>query len=256
MSEIKPRVSALYRYPVKGFSGEKLKSVVLSPEQTFPADRKFAVENGPSGFDPAAPKWLSKSKFLCLMRNAKLAALRTQYNDRSGNFTASMNGMTLVEASLHTEAGRAAIEYALQEFMGGEARGPLKVLEAPGHSFSDVAAKVVHIINLGTIAELAEAAHKPLHPVRFRANLYLEDLKPWSEFDLIGKKIRAGGVTLKVTKRVERCAAVDVDPDTAQRDTELPQTIWRKTGDTDCGIYASVIEGGAINEGDRIEILD
>ena len=155
-----------------------------------------------------------------------------------------------------TEAGRAAIEYALQEFMGGEARGPLKVLEAPGHSFSDVAAKVVHIINLGTIAELAEAAHKPLHPVRFRANLYLEDLKPWSEFDLIGKKIRAGGVTLKVTKRVERCAAVDVDPDTAQRDTELPQTIWRKTGDTDCGIYASVVEGGAINEGDRIEILD
>ena len=43
------------------------------PGQTLPADRLYAIENGPSGFDPAAPGYLPKSRFLMLMRNERLA---------------------------------------------------------------------------------------------------------------------------------------------------------------------------------------
>ncbi len=38
-----------------------------------------------------------------------------------------------------------AAALAVQEFMGGEARGPLKVLEAPGHSFS-TASPFFHLV--------------------------------------------------------------------------------------------------------------
>ncbi len=107
------KVQAIYRYPVKGLSGEKLKSVALGAGETFPADRRFALENGPSGFDPAAPKWQPKIKFLCLMRNAKLAALQARYQDKTGHLAVAYNGTSLVEASLHTEAGRAAIDDVL-----------------------------------------------------------------------------------------------------------------------------------------------
>ena len=93
-------IVSLYRYPVKGLSGEKLKSVTLQPDATFPADRAFAIENGPSGFDPAAPSWQPKIKFLCLMRNAKLAALETLYDDASGVLVVSRSGEPLVEESL------------------------------------------------------------------------------------------------------------------------------------------------------------
>src|ERR1700694_5707914 len=85
-----PRVASLYRYPVKGLSGEKLTSVNLAVGHTFSMDRAFA--NGPSGFEPAAPQWQSKIKFLCLMRNARLAALSTRYYDASGMLTIEQDG--------------------------------------------------------------------------------------------------------------------------------------------------------------------
>lgn len=250
------RIVSLYRYPVKGLSAERLKAVSLGPDETFPMDRAFAIENGPSGFDPAAPSWQPKIKFLCLMRNAKLAALETNYDDASGTLSVIKDGVPMVEASLKSEAGRAAIEYFFQDFMGREARGPVKVLEAPDHSFSDVAAKVAHIVNMETVTDLAAAIGKDVHPLRFRANIYLEGWEPWSEFELIGKTIRAGGVEMKITKRVVRCAATEVNPETAVRDIDLPEAIWRKTGQNDLGIYARIVTGGKISPGDKVEVLD
>src|SRR3712207_8612823 len=45
----------------------------------------------------------------------------------------------------------------------------------------------------------------------FRGNIHIEGLKPWGEFDLVGKVLTApSGVRLKVTKRIERCAATNV----------------------------------------------
>ena len=41
------RVAALYRYPVKGMSPEPLENVGLTAGEFFPADRKYAIENGP-----------------------------------------------------------------------------------------------------------------------------------------------------------------------------------------------------------------
>ncbi|MBX3532960.1 MAG: MOSC domain-containing protein [Xanthobacteraceae bacterium] len=250
------RIVSLYRYPVKGLSGEKLKNVSLGVGETFPADRSFAIENGPSGFDPVAPNWQPKIKFLCLMRNAKLAALETNYDDTSGTLTVIKDGVPMVEASLKSEAGRAAIEYFFHDFMGREARGALKVLESPGHSFSDVSAKVAHVVNLATVRDLSASVGREIHPLRFRANIYLEGWAPWSEFDLIGKTIRAGSVDLKITKKVVRCAATEVNPENAERDIDVPEAIWRKTGETDLGVYARVVTAGNLAEGDSVEMLD
>lgn len=250
------RVASLYRYPVKGFSGEKLKSVSLEKGATFPADRAFAIENGASGFDPAAPTWQPKIKFLCLMRNAKLAALQTLYDDANGVFAVAKDGAPMVEASLKTEAGRAAIEYFFHDFMGGEARGPLRVIEAPNHSFSDVSAKVAHIVNLASLKDLGASIGRELHPLRFRANIYVDGWKPWIENDLVGKTLTIGGVTFKGTKLTVRCAATEVNPETAERDVDVPEALWRKIGNTDCGFYASIVAPGKISEGDEVRILD
>jgi uncharacterized protein YcbX len=47
--------SAIYRYPVKGLSPDRLSRTTLVAGQTIPCDRLYAVENGPSGFDPRTP---------------------------------------------------------------------------------------------------------------------------------------------------------------------------------------------------------
>jgi MOSC domain-containing protein YiiM len=53
-------------------------------------------------------------------------------------------------------------------------------------------------------------------------------------------------------KRIVRCAAVNVDPDTAARDLNIPYALMRRLGHADCGIYAEVISGGNIAAGDAI----
>src|SRR3954464_6358390 len=75
------KIRAIHRYPVKGLSPEPLARTTLSVRQTVPFDRMYAIENGPSGFDPDNPGYLPKQRFLMLMRNARLAELRTAFDD-------------------------------------------------------------------------------------------------------------------------------------------------------------------------------
>jgi len=250
------RIAALYRYPVKGLSAEQLPAVALGIGETFPADRAFALENGPSGFDLAAPTWQPKIKFLCLMKNAKIAALSTRYDDASARLIVAKDGRTLVEANLHEVAGRAVIERFFQDYMGSEARGPVRVLNAPGHSFSDVARKVVSIINLESVRTLEASIGRKVHPLRFRGNLYVEGWPAWAEVGLVGRDLQIGSTRLQVVKMIKRCAATQVDPETAARDIDVPDALYRLTGEDDCGIYAEVTAAGRIAEGDPIKIID
>jgi hypothetical protein len=252
ISEAVPRIAALYRYPVKGLSAEPLESVRLAPGGGVPGDRAYAIENGPSGFDPAAPRFFPKANFLMLMRNERLAALATRFDQNTRVLTIARDGEALATGNLDTDAGRRAIEAFFAEHMADELRGPPKVLSAPGHSFDDCGTPLVSLINLASLADLEAHVGAPVHPLRFRGNLYVEGLPAWREFDLVGTRIRIGGVLLEASERINRCAATNVDPKTAARDLAVPRTLLAAYGHSDCGIYLNVIEGGEIGVGDAL----
>jgi uncharacterized protein YcbX len=247
-----PEITGIYRYPVKGLTPERLDRAALSPCQTLVADRRYAIENGPSGFDPAEPKWLAKPHFLMLQRDEWLAPLQTHFDDASHVLTIRHNGMVAAQGDLETAEGRAAIERFFAARFEGRIKGPPKVLTSPGHSFSDVARKVVSIINLASVRAIENMVGHPVHPLRFRANLYVEGWPAWHEFELLDRTLAIGDVRLKVVKRIVRCAAVNVDPDTGERDLAIPQALQRRLGHGDCGIYAEVTVGGSIAVGDAI----
>src|ERR1700730_1000380 len=130
-------IRAIYRYPVKGLSAEALAVAALAPGETLAGDRRYAIENGPSGFDPAAPAYLPKQRFLMLMKNQRLARLDTGFEEASQVLAIRENGREAARGDLRTGAGRAAIEGFFAGFCGDELRGPPRILEARGHSFSD-----------------------------------------------------------------------------------------------------------------------
>lgn len=247
-------LQSIYRYPVKGLSPEKLDRAELTAGAYFPGDRLFAIENGPSGFDPAAPVHQPKTKYLMLMRDERLATLRTRYDDRTRTLSILHEEREAVRANLATGDGRLAVEAFFRRFMSHDLRGPPKVLAAPeGYRFTDSRQNgFVSLINLASVAELETLIGAPVNPLRFRANLYVTGWPAWSEFDLVDREITVGPVRLKVTKRIVRCAATNVDPDTGMRDLEIPATLLRNFDHMDCGIYARVIEGGAVAAGDSI----
>ena len=248
------QIASLYRYPVKGLSPEPLPRVALEVGQTFPADRRYAIENGGSGFDPETPAWLPKSHFLMLMRNERLAGLQTHFEDRTNLLTIRKGGHIAAQGDLETREGRLAIEQFFVANFASDLKGAPKILSSAGHSFSDVARNVVSIINLASVRAIENMVGAPVHPLRFRANLYVEGWPAWHEFDLMDRTLAIGATRLKVVKRIVRCAAVNVDPDSAERDLEIPQALQRRLGHGDCGIYAEVIAGGTIAVGDAITV--
>ena len=248
------RIEAIYRYPVKGLTPQKLGRTTLSPGATVPADRLYAIENGPIGFDPANPKYFPKQRFLMLMRNERLATLRTDFDEASQTLVIHYEGRETARGDLRTPEGRLAIETFFSGFMPDELRGPPKVLQGQNHSFSDVAKKVVSIINRASVAAVETAAGAPVDPLRFRGNLYVEGWPAWHEFGLMGRTLAVNGARLKVIKRIVRCAATDVDPATGIRDLTIPKTLMQSVGHADCGVYAEVVTGGGIATGDAVTI--
>ena len=247
------KVQAIYRYPVKGLSPEPLARAHLGVGQTVPGDRLYAIENGPSGFDPAEPRYQPKIHYLMLMKNERLATLRSRYDAPSTTLVIDHDGHEVARGDLQTRAGRSAIEQFFATFSAADLRGPPRVLYAPGFSFSDVARKVVSIINLASVAALEDIIGAPVDPLRFRANLYLSGWPAWHEFDLLGQKVTIGeSAQVKVVKRIVRCAATEVDPRSGIRDLSIPQALMRSLGHADFGVYSEVTAAGDIAVADAV----
>lgn len=255
MSETVGRVAALRRYPIKGLSPEPLASVELQAGLQIAGDRAFAIENGPSGFDPEAPKKLPKIKFLCLMRNARLAGLSTRYDEATGVLEVAHDGVVALSADIGSRAGRAKAEDWFATFMGEERRGPLKLLPAPGrHTFSDTAKGVLSLINLASVAAVEDFAGSPVDPLRFRGNLDFEGFGAWEELDWVDRELEVGAVRFRVTARTVRCAATEVDPATAVRDLAIPRLLQQRLGHADCGVYAEALTAGRVAVGDAVRL--
>jgi uncharacterized protein YcbX len=249
------RIASLFRYPVKGLSPERLARVPLTPGDPMPHDRRYAIENGPSGFDPAAPVHLPKIAFLMLMRNAALARLETRFDPDTTTLAIREGGQERVRGDLSTPQGRAAVEAFFAAYSAQDLRGPPKVLEAPGFSFSDTRARVLSLINMASVRALEQRIGMPVDPLRLRGNVYLEGLAPWEEFDLLDRALATpAGVRLRVVKRIERCAATNVDPVSGLRDMNIPKTLLQAYDHADCGVYAEVVDGGMLAEGDTLRV--
>jgi hypothetical protein len=236
---------------VKGFTPEALTSVDLAPGKGFPADRIYAVENGPCGFDPAAPAFVPKQKFTVLAALPKVAAAKTRYHDASGDLEASAPGVAPFFGRLTEPAGREAFAAWLSEVLGEDAAGPLKVVESTEvWRFTDHPLGQVSIVSLASVADLSRRMGIDLDPLRFRANLYVDGWPAWAEHAWSGRRLMLGWAEAEVFKPIVRCAAPEVNPATARRDAEITKALFDAFGHMHCGIYVRMTKPGRLNLGD------
>jgi uncharacterized protein YcbX len=247
-------ISALFRHPIKGFTPEKVKLAELCEGKAFPGDRLFALEDGPSGFDPANPGFIPKQRFAVLAKIAAVAKARTRFDDVTGFLHAEAEGQQPYLGQLSEPAARVAFAEWVGELLGEAADGPLRLIDGVGHRFLDHPQGHVSIINLASVHDLGERLGKSLDPLRFRANLYVEGWPAWAENDWTGRRIDLGPVQTEVFKPIVRCAAPGVDPTTAIRDLDIPAELFRLFGHVHCGIYVQVKQGGMVRQGDAVSI--
>ena len=246
-------VESIWRHPVKGFTPEALDQAELSAGAWFPSDRLYAVEDGPSGFDPAEPRHISKQKFTVLAKIPAVARIRTAYDEATGTLTARHDDGPEVRAVLTEAAGREAFAAWLADILRDEIQGPLKVLAAPdAHRFTDHPQGYVSIINLASVRDLEARLGRRIDPRRFRANLYVEGWPAWAEAAAGDGVVRLGEAEGRVFKPIVRCVATHVDPATGERDLELVSALQDVRGDAHCGLYVSVTRGGRLGLGDPV----
>jgi hypothetical protein len=99
----------------------------------------------------------------------------------------------------------------------------------------------------------------PLAPSRFRPNIVLRGLPPWTEFDWVGSYVRIGSVTLHVLARTVRCEATNVDAraGSGRSVVDVPALLklhFPAHGPY-LGVYARVVEGGSLRVGDTVTVV-
>jgi uncharacterized protein YcbX len=250
------------RYPVKGLSAENLSEVEMKSGRGVPSDRTFALALADTEFDEEHPRPIPKTKFAVLARFARLAELATVFDVATSTLSLRRGDSVLAFGSLDTKSGREAVETAIDEFMAGELEGRPRVVKGNGHRFTDVSVhspllmECVSIINLATVRDLERKLRRPVDPRRFRGNLLIDGLDPWSEMDLIDREFRIGDVRVQGVRRTRRCPATEVNPDTAERDIRMPLELRDHFGHGDLGIYVTVLSDGLLKVGDAIVVPD
>lgn len=250
-------LEAIWRHPIKGFTPEALDRVRLTAREGLPFDRVFAVENGASGFDPAAPKHVSKMKFAVLAATPKVAGVRTRLDDAAGVLHATSPGHEAISVRLDDPADAQIFADWLAAALGEAANGPLRVISAPMHRFLDDPSGQISLTNLESLKVLSDASGLDLSPRRLRGNIDVSGWPAFAENSLSpGTRVRLGGAQATVIGPIRRCIATHVNPETAERDFELVSALMEQTGKANLGLYVRIETDGDAEPGQPAEVMD
>lgn len=264
------RVAALHRFAVKGLERDELHEAQLVAGEAFAADRRYAMlfDDAEHSFDAASPRWIHKKNFLCAFTaNELLASYSTAFSDATSTLRVWRRGAEdaptpLLTARLDDEAGRDAAGAFFSDAAGRRVR-IVSSDEPSGHAFGNTHDKnsgetrVVHIVNVNTVAALSAACGVPLHPERFRPNVILDGALPaWEEFRWVDRTVHVGGAALHVTKRTVRCEGVNADGrhSSGAADVDVPGELIRHFPQHGpyLGVYARVVGDGLVRVGDGV----
>ncbi len=241
------RVEGLFRYPVKSLGIEPLSETPLTAGHPMPGDRAFAMRHQAGTQEDG---WQSCRNFLQVTAGPALAAIRAT-TGADGRLTLTHPDRPDLTFDPMTE-GAILVDWVHP--LWPESRPePAQLVKAPDETgMSDNGLPQVSLLNLSSLRALSQKVGQPLEVERFRGNIVFDGLAPWEEFDMLGKRVQVGAVTLEVTERIERCRATEANPTTGKRDASTLRALNDGWGHQDFGVYASVVKGGPVKIGDEV----
>lgn len=241
------RISAIFRYPVKSMSGELL-DVARLGWHGIEGDRRLAFRrlNDKSEFP-----WLSASKLPQLVLYKPLR-LDSNHNSKNGE---------LLPTHVRTPDGK---EYGLhsdelREDISSRYGSHVELMNLK-HGIFDEAS--ISVISLGTVRSVERESRRGdgrCDLRRFRPNVVIEtnSAEPFEEDKWVGRTLMFGegdrGAAVGVTMRDERCVMVNLDPDTAERDSEVMKTVVRLNQNY-AGVYGTVVRAGELRVGQVVNL--
>ncbi|MCW5606151.1 MAG: MOSC domain-containing protein [Burkholderiales bacterium] len=261
-----PRVVALYRYPLKGFTPERCETLLVLPEGRIAGDRvlNFRFTNAPV----ADELWCRKHEGVVLVNTPGLARLQTRFDHEELRLRIALDGKALVDESLD-DAGRGRIVDAVTGYVAGLDENPLRghperlplKLVGDGRTprYQDNEAGQVTLHSRESLASVGQALNDfDLSELRFRSNIAIEGVAAWEELDWLGRRIRIGPVEFDVVKPKVRCLATHANPVTGARDLQVMQTLVQAFAQKAPTLGVGMLThgpGGEIRVGDEVALI-
>ncbi len=262
-----PRVVALYRYPVKGFTPESCETLTVLDEGRIAGDRALAFRFANSGAPDGA--WRKKQECVVLMNTPGLARLAVRFDHKALRLRIGLDDAVLADETLDA-AGRKQLGAALADYVltldenpltGHPDRLPLKLIGdgvTPRYQDNEGGQATLH--SRESLAAVAAAAGDPdLSEIRFRSNIAIEGVAPWEEQSWMGRRLTIGGVEFEVARQKTRCLATHANPRTGERDVPVMRVLTSAFAQKEPTFAVGMVTrgaGGEIRVGDEVRLLD
>lgn len=233
-------IQAIYRYPVKSMAGETLERTRLG-WYGIEGDRRFAfrrvAEQG--GFP-----WLSASRLPALLLYKPIRQDPSQDNDLPTHVI-TPEGKVL---GLRSDE--------LRDEIAGGYGADVELMQLRQGIFDETP---ISLLSLATSHTISNDSGLSPDVRRFRPNIVIDthESQPFTEDQWVGKTVILGDTedspAVQVTLRDERCAMVNLNPETAQSDPSVMKTVVRLNQNC-AGVYGTVIRLGALEVGQAVYV--
>lgn len=242
------KVTGLWRHPIKSHGREALESVTLSPGQTMPGDRVWAVAHEKSRADNSA--WAPCQNFTLVSKVPALMAMSARLRGED----VTLRHPDRPDLTFAPDREEALFLDWVKPLMPENRAQSTRIVRVPGRGMTDSDFPSVTVCNMASHRAVEQKMGRDLSPLRWRSNIWFDGLPLWEEFDWIGREVQVGEVVFAVRERTERCMSVNTNPETGIRDAETLGTLdtW---GHRDFSVRAEVIQGGDIRIGDEVRAL-
>ena len=262
-----PRVAALYRYPVKGFTPEECETLTVLDEGRIAGDRVLGIRFADSAV--ADDAWSKKTEMVALMNTPGLARLHLRFEAEARRLRLCVASTVLADEVLSQE-GRQRLATAVAEYVltldenplaGHPERLPLRVVgDGITPRYHDAEAGQVTLHGRGSLHALTAAlVNTKGSERRFRSNIALEGLGAWEEQSWVGRKVRIGTVTFDVVRPKVRCLATHANPTTGERDVPMLTTLTTVFGQEKPTFGVAMVPsqaGGRLHVGDHVTLVE
>lgn len=243
------KLTALWRHPIKAHGRERLETATLRAGRCFPYDREWAVAHEAARTDGSA--WAPCANFSRGAKAASLMAIDCSLDEASETLTLRHPARPDLTVKPDVD-GQNLIDW-VKPLMPEDRAQSNRIVRVPGRGMTDSAWPSISILNLASHRAVESQLGQSLDPIRWRANLWIDDVAPWSETHWIGKILTVGDAKLRIRERITRCLATTANPATGERDADILGAL-EAFGHQEMGLYGEVIEGGQISAGDTMTL--
>jgi hypothetical protein len=262
-----PRVVALYRYPVKGFTPEACEVLDVLDQGRIAGDRVLGIRFANSSVIDDA--WSKKHEFIALVNTPGIASLQLRFNHQTLRLRINKNGNFWFDEALD-DVGRKRIAGAIENYVLQLDENPLSShpeklpLRVVGDGFTsryqdNEAGQITLHSRESLTAVASEVGDADLSELRFRSNIAIEGLEAWEEQSWVGRKMRIGEVMFEVLTPKGRCLATQANPHTGEQDLPILKTLVGSFNQEKPTFAIGMVTrgaGGKIRVGDKVSLLD